>query len=190
MKKKIVIALLATAACSITHSFAQEEPVTSPKPKKFSIGVQAMIINNPVGNYHLQQYGGGVYMRHFLGKHLALSAQANLTYGARMGVDLADVQRKSFDVPVLLEYHLLPGSKVRPYFAAGAGITGQHNSVMFRDGQPNTYTYTQSPFLQAAYGMTFNIGQKMSLHTSMFYRYNLDSRQSSMGLSIGLMRKR
>lgn len=189
MKKKIVIALLATVTGS-TYSFAQEEKAMSPKPKKFSMGVQAMIVNNPMDNYHLQQYGGGVYMRRFLGKQLALSAQANLIYGERRGVDIAEVQRKSFDVPVLLEYHLLPDSKIRPYFAAGTGITGQHSSVTYRDGQPNTYNYTQSAFLQVAYGMSFNVGPKMSINTSMFYRYNLDSRQSSMGLSIGLMRRR
>ena len=188
MKKQILIII---ALCTGITVFGQEsEELVKEKTKRFSIGIQAVLLNSSYGGNNLQEYGGGIYMRYFLGKRLAINMQANTTIGTRNGFGIADYKRRSFEVPVMLEYHLYPGSNVRTYFGLGGGVTSQHTAIKFQDGKSTYHHYSQTPFLQMSYGMGFQMGKKMSLNTSLFYRYNISSKQSQIGISLGLQRRR
>ena len=94
MKKQILIII---ALCTGITVFGQEsEELVKEKTKRFSIGIQAVLLNSSYGGNNLQEYGGGIYMRYFLGKRLAINMQANTTIGTHNGFGIADYKRRVF----------------------------------------------------------------------------------------------
>ena len=185
MKKPAIIISILLILFGTASSAQENNEVPVKKPKRFSMGVQAMMIHTSGKDLNIADLGIGFTMRYFMTERLAVSAQLNSTRSLKYYTPGATLNRNGFEVPVQLEYHLLPGSKVRPFFAAGAGLSSQHTAMKYNDGRPTSYTYNQSAFLQLGYGVSFNVGKKMLLSTLLSYRYNVSTHQHGMALSLG-----
>jgi outer membrane protein W len=183
MKKQLITTSLLTLTCLTTK--AQE--TTNVKPKRFSTGIQTLIMNSPntLSGADLHEFGVGFYGRYFLNKRIALKGSINYTFSENTFGFYEGLKRQGWDAPLFLEYHLSPGKKIRPFFGVGVGFSNLQEQYTFDNNTPYLNNSLE-PYLQLAQGVTFDIGKKLQITQSLFYRYKPDAGQSVIGLSIGI----
>jgi|GEM_PF-3850096 len=181
--KKLLTTLLFSAICQI--SIAQE--ITLQKPKRFSTGIETLIMTSPnvISGTDLHEFGIGLYGRYFLSKHIAIKGNVNFTFSENTFGYRTGLKQHGWDLPLMMEYHLSPGKKIRPFFGIGFGFTNQQTQVTYDNNAPYQSHFMEN-YIQISQGVTFDIGKKLQITQSLFYRYQPDAGRSAIGLSIGL----
>lgn len=206
---------IATITCLSLGSFSAhaQEKTERYKSPRFTVGLETGISTTlPIGNnyYYDNELGKpnssvGLTSRYYFSRHFAFKAaivfntpEHYSSNGAfyKPGSAITNsfdmsYKRRGVEIPLMLEYHVLPeGSRIRPYFGGGLVLKNSNIERMYRNQdssgtQFSHYNIQQRDlFLTFTQGVTWQLSKKIQLDESLQYMFNGSS--SKLGLKIGV----